>query len=644
MKLKTNSFMEKMQPLFLRLLSMTILLLACFFQAEGRDVLLTNNKIIFNKKKVIQVLPDEDYSFHQAKKKAFKAYHTLSGKLNPKEAYWAKYDFKAKDTNEYYFYFGKAEYLTVYVSKNGGDYIKKEIGSFTPRSQTDVKDRPRSAKIDFKAGETARVYVRFQNKTNFSPRISLKVAKATTFHQKEMFERLSWQALFHGAIWIMILYNFFLWTSVGDRAYLYYAAYMFILSFTFFLHDKIHYQVFTFLAEYPQLMYFLETIFAQLAIVMYFLFMHKMVGTKQLVPFWHKISFWWVCIKVVTLPFLVWYNTYKIADNSIVYVLMAIDLTLLLLTCLILLFKKDKVATYFSLGSILLALCGLASILQWQGIVEIPMLEKMVQIGIIAQIIVFSMGLGFKTRRSASLVFELQKQNENLVTQLKNKVNEQEKTLRLFMRYVPEPVVAKALNQGSDEDYFGGEMRYVTALFCDVRDFTSISEELEPKQVVAFLNDFYSVMTIVIKKYGGSVNQFIGDEIFAVFGAPLATSNNEQRATLAALEMIEKVKYLNEKYQAEFRRPIRVGIGLNAGEVIAGNLGSEEKIEYSVIGDAVNTAKRIEGLTKSKPNSIIISETVYKKVAPLITVESLNEVMLKGKRDITKAYRVLNKK
>ncbi len=624
-----------------------LLFLAIVHPSEASSLVnLSKDKMIYSKKNSIKVYVDKSekgITYEGVRYKKFQPYSSLPQQMNPAHRYWAKYEFNCKESGDYYFYFGKGEYITAYVLK-GGKIIKKELGDFTPRSEADVKTRPRSALIPFKKGESAKVYVRFRNETQSPIGISLKIDNAASFQKKYMFERLGIQALFHGAIWMMILYNIFLWFVVGDRSYLLYALYLFILSLTFFLHDKIHYIVLTDMAEYPKVMYFVEIAAAQLSIIMYFLFMQKMVDTKKLVPLLHKISTWWIILKALALPFLIWYNTYRMPDDTILNVLLGIDLVLLLLTCFLLLFKRDKVALYFALGSIVLAFCGLASILHWEGIWEWKGLEQMVQIGIISQIIIFSMGLGFKTRRNASLVFELQKQNEDLVSQLKGKVNEQEKTLRLFMRYVPEPVVAKALNKNADETIFDGELRYVTALFCDVRGFTSISEELKPRQVVAFLNDFYSVMTVVIKKYGGSVNQFIGDEIFAVFGAPLSTSNNEQRAVLAALEMVEKIQYLNDKYQPEFRRPIHIGIGMNAGEVVAGNLGSEEKIGYSIIGDPVNTAKRIEGLTKGIPNSIVISEAIYKKIAPIVEVIEMDEVSLKGKKNNLKTYRVLRKR
>ncbi len=613
--------------------------------AHPKTVILEKDKIIFNKSESIEVLEDlQGRGIQEIIETKFQPYSTLSKKtLQHKTDYWAKYHFKCKFPGDYYFYFGKGEYISVYVIRQDGSIQQKKIGEFTPRSQSDVKHISKSAKIRFEKNEEATVFVKIRNVTNFPPRINLFVQEAEHYQYEMLFKRLGIQALFHAAIWMMIFYTLFLWISIQDRAYLYYALYMSILSFAFFLHDQIHYHVLTFLAEYPIHMHFLEIATAQVSIILYFLFMQKLLNTKKLIPVLNTITTWWIVLKTLLLPILIYANTKYLQGDTLLNYVFLFDFGLLFLICIVLLFKKDKVAYYFAIGSFFLAIMALFTIFGLIGVFDLSWAEHLIQVGVIGQIILFSMGLGFKTRRDANLVFELQKQNEDLVTQLRKKVNEQEKTLRLFMRYVPEPVVAKALNK-SEESMFDGEIRYVTAMFCDVRGFTTISEELGPQEVVSFLNDFYSIMTIVIKKYGGSVNQFIGDEIFAVFGAPLSTTNNEQRAVLASLEMVEKVQFLNDKYQARFKRPIQIGIGMNAGQVVAGNLGSEEKMGYSVSGDTVNTAKRVEGLTKNMPNSIIISERIYNKVSAIVEIEPLEEVFLKGKKNTIKTYRVLRKK
>ncbi len=247
------------------------------------------------------------------------------------------------------------------------------------------------------------------------------------------------------------------------------------------------------------------------------------------------------------------------------------------------------------------------------------------------------------TIENARTLYNLQIKNKSLVDELQVKVQEQERTLKLFMKYVPEQVVQKALSNTGDS-IFEGEIRNITVLFCDIRGFTSMSEVFTPKEVVSFLNNYYSIMTEVVKKHNGVVNQFVGDEIFGVFGAPVAYSNNEENAVFCAIEMMEKLAELNELYKDKLAEPIGMGIGINSGEVVAGNLGSEDKIEYSVTGDTVNTGKRIEMLTKDKPNSILISKEVYNKVESVIDAKAWQPIAVKGKKEKILVYEIVGKK
>lgn len=247
------------------------------------------------------------------------------------------------------------------------------------------------------------------------------------------------------------------------------------------------------------------------------------------------------------------------------------------------------------------------------------------------------------TIENARQVYKLQRSNKRLLSELQHKVEEQEKTLKLFMKYVPEAVVEKALSNTSTS-IFEGEMKDVTVLFCDIRGFTLMSEELGPKEVVTFLNDYYALMTEAVKKHNGIVNQFVGDEVFAIFGAPVATEHNERNAVLCAIEMMEIQKVLNERYQELIGREFTVGIGINSGTVVAGNLGSEDKISYSVTGDTVNTGKRIETLTREAPNTILISDPVYQKSKDLIDIKSWGPIEVRGKRERVEVYEVLGRK
>ncbi len=244
---------------------------------------------------------------------------------------------------------------------------------------------------------------------------------------------------------------------------------------------------------------------------------------------------------------------------------------------------------------------------------------------------------------NAKQLYLLQLKNKKLIEELQNKILEQEKILKLFEKYVPNSVVEKVLTKG-EESIFEGELREVTILFCDLRGFTALCETLKPQQTVNFLNTYYSLMTKCVKKHDGFVAQFVGDEVFAVFGAPITNNNNETNAVYCALDMLDAINELNSKFKELLNKNIAVGIGINSGLVVAGNLGSEDRIEYSITGDTVNTGKRIETLTKDTPNSILISHSVYTKVKDkFITVEK-PPIQVKGKQEMLTLYQVISRK
>jgi len=242
------------------------------------------------------------------------------------------------------------------------------------------------------------------------------------------------------------------------------------------------------------------------------------------------------------------------------------------------------------------------------------------------------------TIENAKKLYELQINNKHLIKELQKKLLEQERTLRLFQRYVPEVVVKKTLEE-SEGSVVEGETRYIAVLFCDIRGFTPMSEAMSPQETVSFLNKYYSIMTEIIKKHNGSVTQFVGDEIFATFGAPLNHPANEKNAAFCALEMMENLP----KLHAETEKDFYMGIGVNAGEAVTGNLGSEDRIIYGVTGNTVNTGKRIEMLTKEKKNCILISEEVYKKVNKVVKTKALPPQNVKGKKVPLVVYQLLSR-
>jgi adenylate cyclase len=212
---------------------------------------------------------------------------------------------------------------------------------------------------------------------------------------------------------------------------------------------------------------------------------------------------------------------------------------------------------------------------------------------------------------------------------------ERERVRDIFSRFVPEPVVDDVLKNVDKNLRLGGERELVTVLFSDIRGFTGFSETRSPEIVIDILNRYLTSMTDVILKHGGTLVTFLGDGIMAVFGAPIPADDHADRALAAAREMAGPVlDRFNDWLRAEGHGDgFRIGIGLNSGAVMAGNVGSQRRLEYTVIGDTTNTASRIEGMTKGTPHTIYVSEsTRLMLVGPHPDLEHVDELEIRGRR------------
>jgi adenylate cyclase len=198
----------------------------------------------------------------------------------------------------------------------------------------------------------------------------------------------------------------------------------------------------------------------------------------------------------------------------------------------------------------------------------------------------------------------------SLAVQLVTEAFERVRTRDLFTRFVPENVVDEVL-ASADGLRLGGVQREGTVMFTDLRGFTSFAESLKPAQVIDVLNHYLSEMSDAILDHGGTLVAYMGDGIFAVFGAPLVQDDNADRALATAREMLEvRLPRFNEWLRSEgLGDGFRMGIGLNSGHVMSGHVGSERRVEYAAVGDTTNTASRIESMTKGTPHQLLLSDS-----------------------------------
>jgi class 3 adenylate cyclase len=218
-------------------------------------------------------------------------------------------------------------------------------------------------------------------------------------------------------------------------------------------------------------------------------------------------------------------------------------------------------------------------------------------------------------------------------------LEEREQLEDAFQRYASRQLLEKIMSSGH-QLLLSGETRRVTVLFSDIRGFTSMSERLLPEQVVGGLNEYFTEMVEVVFRHDGFINKFLGDAMMAVWGAPFEHDQPELRAVRAGVEMLEALRQLNIRRAERGESQLEIGIGINTGFAVAGNIGHVERMEYTVIGDAVNIAQRIEGQTKKLGHPLLVAEETFAVVADIVVAEELPTLMVKGKEMPLKLFGV----
>ena len=208
-----------------------------------------------------------------------------------------------------------------------------------------------------------------------------------------------------------------------------------------------------------------------------------------------------------------------------------------------------------------------------------------------------------------------------------------------FEHYL-EPKMVKRLQDNPELLKLGGETKELTFLFCDIRGFTPISEKYQsnPQGLTLVINKFLTPMTEIIMKNEGTIDKYMGDCIMAFWNAPLDCPNHKEMAVKTALEMIDKLKELNDS--GEFGDKLNIGIGINSGKAVVGNMGSNQRFDYSVLGDAVNLASRLEGVSKNYDATLVVGEDTYKDISNQFNFSKLDDVQVKGKSNMVSIYTV----
>ena len=216
-----------------------------------------------------------------------------------------------------------------------------------------------------------------------------------------------------------------------------------------------------------------------------------------------------------------------------------------------------------------------------------------------------------------------------------------EKRVRATMGRYMDPGLADQLMR-EDEDILGGKSVEATVLFSDIRSFTALAEELGPQATVAMLNEYFTIMVDCIQQHGGMLDKFIGDAIMAAFGLPVPHEDDIDHSVQAAIGMISSLFEWNDRRVQDGRQPINMGIGLNTGMLVAGNIGSPKRMDFTMIGDGVNLASRLESACKQYSARILISEYTFHRLKGVYRTREVDHVVVKGKTEPVGVYEVLD--
>jgi adenylate cyclase len=222
-------------------------------------------------------------------------------------------------------------------------------------------------------------------------------------------------------------------------------------------------------------------------------------------------------------------------------------------------------------------------------------------------------------------------------------LREERERLRIkktFQAYVAPEVVNEIL-KNPDKLGLGGDRRDITILFTDIRGFTTLAETLEPEALVELLHSFFDPMSEIIVEYGGTIDKYMGDAIMALFGAPIENPGHAQTACRAALAMVAKLEALSAEWRSQGRPDLRIGVGINSGEAVVGNMGSQRLFDYTAVGDNVNLASRLEGLNKYYQTSILISNATAAHLDGGFILREVDVVQVKGKKEPLKVFEIL---
>lgn len=237
---------------------------------------------------------------------------------------------------------------------------------------------------------------------------------------------------------------------------------------------------------------------------------------------------------------------------------------------------------------------------------------------------------------------ELEQSNRDNINKMQEESLKMQRIISMLHKLAPGKVMDETAVSQSDS-LFAGELRHLTILFVSIDSLNNLISKIEPPQALKFLTQYFTVMSKCIEEYGGTIDKFIGGSILVLFGAPISYIDSEKNAVFCALALLERIDKFNSDFSEKFGFTTNINIGIHSGEVVIGNVGSQQYISYTAIGDTVNTSSRIAELAKMTANSILISSSVYEVVKDDFKIDYIGKNEIRGKDVPIDLYKVTNK-
>jgi len=557
----------------------------------------------------------------------FRPYSQLSQPLSPAYTYWVKVALKSTspDSTDWMVNTYNNGLVSYFIEGESGSIRTVTTGRYVPAAQKAPTDHHQAhAPFTLPPGKTLTLWVRIQEIDHTAPKIELV-----------LYDRLYWEGLnldlrepivlfFLGIFFIMSLYNLVLYFSTRFPAYWYYALYLISVA-TFVAYvvgpmqsppwgDPRHHQHLAYLA------FGLINIF-------YFLFGKSFLDTATLIPRWDRWIVPYIGVKLVILvgvQVLIALTFDLNAAVQVEFLLFFLDVVLTLILFVVLLRTRSRLAYFFVAGSASVITLGL-SLAVIGHVFEYRYTFLIFLSTIVVEIIFFSLGLGYRMRESERQKLAAEKEKRAAQEALNRELS---KINTAFGRFVPHEFIHSLGHESVLEVSLGeGVEREVTVFFVDIRGYTSLSENMTPQENFHFLNEYLGRVGPIIQRHGGFVNQYYGDGIMALF------TEKPLRALEAAMEMQEAVCTFNAERGTQGLSPLHIGIGLHRGPLMMGIIGDTLRMDAGVVSDTVNTAARMEGLTKYFSVQILLSETVLEEIPDKasLPLRFLGKVQVKGK-------------